>query len=63
MKTLWDIILGFWLINKCPWLVALAFLLPDNSKTSSDGCLFLAFGMGIFLLVFFIVIIVMAIPV
>ena len=63
MKTLWDIILGFWLINKCPWLVALAFLLPDNSKKSSDGCFFLALVMGIFLLVFFIVIIVMAIPV
>ena len=63
MKTLWDIILGFWLINKCPWLVALAFLLPDNSKKSSDGCFFPAFVMCIFLLLFFIVIIVMAIPV
>ncbi len=63
MKTLWDIILGFWLINKCPWLIPFAFLLPNDSKSSSDGCFFLALVMGIFLLIFIIAIIVMAIPV
>ena len=63
MKTLFDIILGFYLMKNCKWLIPIAFLMSDKPRTSEDGCFFFALIIGIFLLFLLIALIVMAIPV